>query len=83
MEETKKEAGLDGPAGEKHYTVAALARQWGYSRSTVRDWFADEPGVLRVARSGRSRKRDYVSLRIPASVAERVYRRHTRLLAKV
>jgi hypothetical protein len=77
-------SGLSSAAGEEHFTVSQLARQWTLSRSTVREWFIDEPGVLRHGKSGRSAKRDYVSLRVPASVAERVYRRHTRSsLAKV
>jgi hypothetical protein len=67
------------PPWEKHYTVAALATLWGYGRTTIRRWFEDEPGVLRQgeSRPRRGRKHPYVSLRIPESVAMRVYRRHT------
>ena len=66
------------PTWERHYTVGELAARWGYGRTTVRRWFEDEPGVLRQGedRLRRGRKRPYVSLRIPESVAMRVYRRH-------
>lgn len=37
--------------------------------------FRDEPGVLRFGKEKKGHQRDYVTLRIPASVAERVYRR--------
>jgi hypothetical protein len=66
------------PPWEKHYTVAELAKMWGFGRTTVRRWVENEPGVLRQGESRlrRGRKRHYVSLRIPESVAMRVYRRH-------
>jgi hypothetical protein len=66
------------PAWPKHYTVGELAKMWGFGRTTVRRWFEDEPGVLRLgeARIRRHRKKPYVSLRIPESVAWRVYNRH-------
>ena len=36
--------------------------------------FQDQPGVLKLGKSNRrDGKRDYVTLRIPQSVAERVY----------
>jgi hypothetical protein len=41
--------------------------------------FIDEPGVLVYGKEHRrDGRRDYVTLRIPASVAEAVYRRRTR-----
>lgn len=49
---------------EPHFTPAALAERWNVSVSYVRQRFAREPGVLRCGRA----------LRIPQSVAERVYR---------
>ena len=63
---------------ERHYTLGELETAWRLSRSTLTLWFADEPGVLRQGegRLRRGRKRPYVSLRIPESVAEKVYQRH-------
>ena len=65
---------------EKHYTVAELAKAWHVSPHTIRPWFLDEPGVIHYGseKLKRGRKRAFRSLRIPASVAEKVYRRHTR-----
>lgn len=62
---------------EKHYTVGELAKRWGMGESTVRLWFRDEPGVLKFGHESTRRKRkNYLSLRIPESVAQRVYERH-------
>jgi hypothetical protein len=60
--------------GGKHYKVPELAKLWGFSDDFVRDLFQDEPGVLKIARREevRKKKRAYVSLRIPESVAKRV-----------
>jgi hypothetical protein len=61
--------------------VSYLAAQWGYSDQFIRDLFKNEPGVLRVLRPERSNgrkggfKREYKSMRIPESVARRVYER--------
>jgi hypothetical protein len=64
---------------ERHYTVAELAKAWRLSPNTVRPWFADEPGVVRYGadKLKKGRKRTHVSLRIPESVARRVYKRIT------
>lgn len=63
---------------EKHVTVQELASAWGLSADTVRRWFADEPDVLcgtKRKKSGRAAaRRPRRVLRIPVSVAERVYR---------
>jgi hypothetical protein len=61
---------------EKLYTPAELADLWALSIDTVRRLFEKEPGilVLSIRRLGR---RQYRTLRIPLSVAERVYRRLT------
>ena len=59
---------------ERHYSVGELAEMWGLDSSTIRAWFADEPGVLKHGHSGiRSKKRPYMTLRIPESVARRVH----------
>jgi hypothetical protein len=67
-------------AGQKHYTPGDLAELWGLSPQTIRELFAEEPGVIRVGepsrREGRTLKRGYFTIRIPESVAIRV---HTRL----
>ena len=46
---------------------------WGMSSAAIRRLFRNEPGVLRFGKEKRGHKRDYVTLRIPDSVAERVY----------
>ncbi len=64
---------------ERHYSVAEIAALWNLSPDKVRRLFESEPGVLIVGdvqpRYGRRRHR---TLRIPESVAERVYRRMVR-----
>jgi hypothetical protein len=60
---------------EKHFTVKELASLWILDESTIRRMFQDVTGVFKVGHIGRrDGKRDYVTLRIPASVALRVYR---------
>jgi hypothetical protein len=66
---------------EKHFTPADLAAAWGVSAETVRQIFRNEPDVLRVGSRGpvtpsiSRRRRSYVLLRIPESVALRVHKR--------
>jgi hypothetical protein len=61
--------------------VSYLAEQWGFSDQFIRDLFKNEPGVFRVFRPEKSNgrrggfKREYESMRIPESVARRVYER--------
>jgi hypothetical protein len=59
---------------EKHFTPQELAELWRIDESTIRRLFRDEPGVLKIGEAGRRGKRDYVTLRIPASTAARFYR---------
>jgi Fic family protein len=61
---------------ERHYTVAEIAEMWNVSQDTVRRTFKDEPGVLVLNRRRRG-TRKYDTLRVPASVLDRVYRRHS------
>jgi hypothetical protein len=72
-------AAVEPPApafAEKHYSAAEIAELWGLSVDSVRRIFAREPGVLMIRNDGRRvGKRNYVTLRIPAPVAERVHRR--------
>ena len=58
---------------ERHFSAVELAEYWHVAASTIRDWFDGEPGVLRIQK-GRGRR---VTMRIPQSVAERVYKRRT------
>jgi hypothetical protein len=60
---------------EPHYTVEEVANLWKLSPDSVRRLFQHEAGVLAVAPRQRRGKRAYVTLRIPSSVVERVYRR--------
>jgi hypothetical protein len=70
---------LGAGALEQHLTVAELANVWKLNQTTIRRIFQDEPGVLKIGiLRRRDGKRDYLTLRIPRSVAERVYRERTR-----
>jgi len=60
---------------ERHFSVKELAQVWGLSPAAIRSLFRNEPGVLRFGQEHNGHQRDYVTLRIPATVAERVYRR--------
>ena len=61
---------------EPHYSVQVLAELWRLDESTIRRMFESTPGVLKLGNeSRRSGKREYFTLRIPASVAEREYQR--------
>jgi hypothetical protein len=62
---------------EPHYSVQVLAELWRLDETTIRHIFEAAPGVLRLGNTDKRRngKRDYFTLRIPASVAEREYQR--------
>jgi hypothetical protein len=62
---------------EKHYTVGELAEAWGLVEDTIRPWFIDEVGVLKIEHRLRKGKRGYLVMRVPESVARRVYRQRT------
>jgi hypothetical protein len=59
---------------ERHFTPKELAELWRLDESTIRRIFQDVPGVMKIGSIGRRNKRDYVTLRIPASAAARFYR---------
>jgi hypothetical protein len=61
--------------GEPNYTVKEVAAMLRLSPTAIRRRFRNEPGVLRFGQEKKGHKRDYATLRIPASVLERVYRR--------
>jgi transcriptional regulator GlxA family with amidase domain len=63
------------PAFEKHFSVRELAQLWGLSERTIRRIFAGEAGVICWGRDESRSKRAYKTLRIPDSVAQRVYRK--------
>ena len=64
----------------RHYSVGELAQLWNLSDDTVRNLSDKEPGVLVIgADRSNGRKRRYVTIRIPADVAERVHRRLQRI----
>lgn len=67
-------AAPDGPAFELHLSVEDLSNRWGMSEDFVRRLFLDEPGVV-IFCNPRPGRRIYRTLRIPESVAARVYRR--------
>ena len=60
---------------ERHYSVKEVGQMWALSQTAIRRMFRDEPGVLRFGKDKRGHQRAYVTLRIPSSVAERVYQR--------
>jgi hypothetical protein len=60
---------------ETHYTPDDLAGMWGVSVDSIRRIFRDEPGVLKMGEKSPKHKRQYLTLRIPESVVERVYTR--------
>ena len=62
---------------ERHYKPAELAKLWGFHADTVRDWAEAESGVLIVDRPEQMHKRGYRSMRIPESVAARIYAKRT------
>lgn len=62
-------------AFEKHYSVHEIAELWNLSDETIRRHFRDEPGVVTLGLKYSHKKRSYVVLRIPESVAIRVHER--------
>ena len=62
---------------EPHHTVQYLAKRWKLRDDTIRRMFRDEPGVIRLDSPERLKKRGYLVLRIPESVASRKYRELT------
>jgi hypothetical protein len=62
---------------EKVYTAEELAKLKKLHPTTIRKHFVDEPGVMRLGHAAGGRRRRYFTLRIPASVAARVFQRLT------
>ncbi|MCU1330699.1 MAG: hypothetical protein JWN34_6069 [Bryobacterales bacterium] len=63
-------------ATEHHYTVQQLSEKWQVAANTIRNLFKDEPGVLKVSqpRLLTRKQKPHVTLRIPASVVERLHK---------
>ena len=62
---------------DPHYPIRFFAERWNLSDDTIRRWFRDLPGVLKVGEKTRG-KRAKILLRIPLSLAEREYREKTK-----
>ena len=66
-------------AFERHFSPKALAELWNFSEDTIQRWFEDEPGVLKHGETGAKHgKRRKLYLRIPESIALKVYQERTR-----
>jgi hypothetical protein len=65
----------DLPLLERHYGPEQIAESWNVSPDTVVRLFEKEPGVLIVETHRGKRSRRYRTIRIPESVAARVYQR--------
>lgn len=71
----RRPAGSPATFGERHYSVAELSALWSLGDDLVRKLFQSEPGVVVIGDPAPRLKRRYTTLRIPESVAQRVYRR--------
>ncbi|MCL4853373.1 MAG: hypothetical protein KJZ78_18615 [Bryobacteraceae bacterium] len=60
------------------FTPRELAELWQLSEQSIRRLFQDREGVLKIGDSHPRGKRAYVTLRIPASVVQRVFEERTR-----
>ncbi len=63
---------------DPHYSVQFYAELWGMSPSTAVRWFQDVEGVVKLSKPSKNGKRTRVELRIPFSLAKRLYLEHTR-----
>jgi transcriptional regulator GlxA family with amidase domain len=73
---------LGSRMSERHFSPAELAELWNLSEDTIRRAFEAEPDVLIFENPSRNPNRRRRTLRIPESVAERVYRRLSTRLDK-
>jgi hypothetical protein len=63
---------------DAHYSPQFYSELWGISVSTVLRWFQDLDGVLKLNEPSKNGRRTRIELRIPLSLAMRVYREKTR-----
>lgn len=61
---------------DPHFPPAFYAGMWGISDSTVLRWFQDRADVLKIGKLSKNGRRTRVEIRIPWSVAVRVYQEH-------
>ena len=59
---------------DPHFSPQFYAELWGVSPTTVIRWFQDEPGVLKLSEPSNNGRRSRTELRIPFSLAMRIYR---------
>ena len=64
-------------ASESIFTAEEIATKHKLHPATIRKLFLDEPGVIRLGHPARGRRRQYYTLRIPASVVQRVFQKMT------
>jgi hypothetical protein len=62
---------------DPHFSPQFYAELWRVHVSTVIRWFQDDTGVLKLSKPSKNGKRSRIELRIPISVAMRVYRERT------
>ena len=62
---------------EPIFTPAEIAKHNKLHPATVRELFLNEPGVIRLGHPAKGHVRQYFTLRIPASVVQRVLGRMT------
>ena len=63
---------------DPHHSAKFYAELWGLSETTVVRWFQDLEGVLKLSTPSKNGRRARLELRIPFSLAMRVYRERTR-----
>ena len=63
---------------DQHYPPNFYAALWGVHESTIRRWFQDLPGVLKLKPTAKNGKRQRVEIRIPYRLALEVYREKTK-----
>ena len=80
MREREECIGMLSKAGmfDRHFSPRTLAEMWQLSEDTVLRWFEDVPGVLRFGNEGGRGKRRKITMRIPESIALKVYAERTR-----
>jgi hypothetical protein len=62
---------------DPHYSPRYYAELWGMSPSMIIRWFEDRPAVLKLNGPARHGKCTRMELRIPFSLAMKVYRERT------
>lgn len=67
------------------YTPQQVAKAWNVSTEFVRLLFANEPGVLRFNKTGKSNKkaREYTTIRIPKPVMLRVFKKWQKITRRI